>query len=152
ATSVAFMVLFIAITLMIASTVTRPLSHLQNKMKDVVGKSLKIRLPQDTYRGEILDLTRTLNSMLDDMSGLIQRLKEEERQKEAVHFQMLLAQINPHFLLNTLNTMKWIAIRKKNEDIEEICVSLGKLLEMSLNSEIDMIHLKDELELVQAYV
>lgn len=152
ATSVAFMVLFIAMTFMIASTVTRPLSHLQNKMKDVVRKSLKIRLPQDKYQGEILDLTRTFNSMLDDMNGLIQRLKEEERQKEAVHFQMLLAQINPHFLLNTLNTMKWIAIRKKNEDIEEICVSLGKLLEMSLNSEIDMIHLKDELELVQAYV
>lgn len=152
ATSVAFMVLFIAMTFMIASTITRPLSHLQNKMKDVVRKSLKIRLPQDKYRGEILDLTRTFNSMLDDMNALIQRLKEEERQKEAVHFQMLLAQINPHFLLNTLNTMKWIAIRKQNGDIEEICVSLGKLLEMSLNSEIDMIHLKDELELVQAYV
>ncbi|XID90275.1 sensor histidine kinase [Paenibacillaceae bacterium WGS1546] len=152
ATSVAFMALFIGMTFMIASTITRPLSHLQNKMKDVVRKSLKIRLPQDKYRGEILDLTRTFNSMLDDMNGLIQRLKEEERQKEAVHFQMLLAQINPHFLLNTLNTMKWIAIRKHNGDIEEICVSLGKLLEMSLNSEIDMIHLKDELELVQAYV
>lgn len=152
ATSVAFMLLFIAMTFMIASTITRPLSHLQNKMKEVVHKSLKIRLPQGKYRGEILDLTRTFNSMLDDMNGLIRRLKEEERQKEAVHFQMLLAQINPHFLLNTLNTMKWIAIRKQNEDIEEICMSLGKLLEMSLNSEIDMIHLKDELELVQAYV
>ncbi|MFS0724919.1 cache domain-containing sensor histidine kinase [Paenibacillus sp. 1P07SE] len=152
ATSIAFMVLFIVMTFMIASTITRPLSHLQNKMKDVVRKSLRLRLPQDKYRGEILDLTRTFNSMLDDMNGLIQRLKEEERQKEAVHFQMLLAQINPHFLLNTLNTMKWIAIRQRNEDIEEICVSLGKLLEMSLNSELDMIHLKDELELVQAYV
>lgn len=152
ATSIAFMALFIAMTFMIASTITRPLSHLQKKMKDVVHKSLKIRLPQDKYQGEILDLTRTFNSMLDDMNALIQRLKEEERQKEAVHFQMLLAQINPHFLLNTLNTMKWIAIRKQNGDIEEICVSLGKLLEMSLNSEIDMIHLKDELELVQAYV
>lgn len=152
ATSVAFMLLFIAMTFMIASTITRPLSHLQKKMKEVVHKSLKIRLPHEKYRGEILDLTRTFNSMLDDMNGLIQRLKEEERQKEAVHFQMLLAQINPHFLLNTLNTMKWIAIRKQNGDIEEICMSLGKLLEMSLNSEIDMIHLKDELELVQAYV
>ncbi|MEF2245945.1 histidine kinase [Paenibacillus sp. IITD108] len=151
-TFAAFMALFIMMTFIISSTITRPLYHLQKKMRDAVHKSLRIRLPQDKYSGEILELTRTFNTMLDDMNTLIQKLKEEERQKEAVHFRMLLSQMNPHFLLNTLNTMKWSAIRSQNEDIEEMCVALGKLLEMSLNSEIDMIHLKDELELVQAYV
>ncbi len=151
-TFAAFMALFIMMTFLISSTITRPLYHLQKKMRDAVHKSLRIRLPQDKYSGEILELTRTYNNMLDDMNTLIQKLKEEERQKEAVHFRMLLSQMNPHFLLNTLNTMKWSAIRSQNEDIEEMCVSLGKLLEMSLNSEIDMIHLKDELELVQAFV
>ena len=64
--------------------------------------------------------------MLNDMDVLIQRLKAEERQKEAVHFHMLLAQMNPHFLLNTLNTVKWSAIRHGNEDITNITLSLGK--------------------------
>ncbi|MEC0171020.1 sensor histidine kinase [Paenibacillus graminis] len=148
----ALMGIFLMMTFVIATTITRPLSHLQNKMKAAVQKSLKIRLPEHKFRGEILDLTRTFNTMLDDTNLLIQKLKTEERQKEAVHFQMLLAQTNPHFLLNTLNTIKWIAIREQNEDITNMTLSLGKLLEASLNTDKDLIYLKDEIELVQAYV
>lgn len=144
--------IFLMMTFVIATTITRPLSHLQNKMKAAVQKSLKIRLPEHKFSGEILELTRTFNTMLDDTHLLIQKLKAEERQKEAVHFQMLLAQTNPHFLLNTLNTIKWIAIREQNEDITNMTLSLGKLLEASLNTDKDLIHLKDEIELVEAYV
>lgn len=143
---------FVLMAFMISATFTRPLSHLQNKMKDVVRKNLKIRIPEGNSRGEVLELTRTFNRMLDDTGELIQRLKAEERQKEAVHFHMLMAQMNPHFLLNTLNTMKWSAIRSGNEDISEMCVSLGMLLEASLNSEAELVHLKDEIGLVQAYL
>ncbi|WP_108722105.1 sensor histidine kinase [Paenibacillus ihuae] len=144
--------IFLMITLVISTTITRPLSHLQNKMKAAVQKNLKIRLPEHKFSGEILDLTKSFNTMLDDTNLLIQKLKAEERQKEAVHFQMLLAQTNPHFLLNTLNTTKWMAIRENNEDITNMTLSLGRLLEASLNTDKDLIHLKDELELVQAYV
>ncbi|WP_405106210.1 sensor histidine kinase [Paenibacillus sp. FSL K6-1217] len=144
--------IFLMMTFVIATTITRPLSHLQNKMKAAVQKNLKIRLPEHKFSGEILELTRTFNTMLDDTHLLIQKLKAEERQKEAVHFQMLLAQTNPHFLLNTLNTIKWIAIREQNEDITNMTLSLGKLLEASLNTDKDLIHLKDEIELVEAYV
>ncbi|MDF2959299.1 MAG: hypothetical protein K0S39_1034 [Paenibacillus sp.] len=147
-----FMGAFILIAFMISFTVTRPLSHMQMKMREVVYKDLKLRLPENQYKGEILELASTFNSMLSDMNELIQRLKVEERQKEAVQFQMLLAQLNPHFLLNTLNTMKWIALRNEQTDIAEICMSLGKLLEKSLNSEVDLIYLKEEMELIRAYV
>lgn len=143
---------FIAVAFMIAYTFTRPLSHMQAKMKEAVRKDLRIRLPEKNYKGEVLELTRTFNAMMVDMNGLVHRLKAEERQRDAVHFQMLLAQVNPHFLLNTLNTMKWIGLRSKNEDIVEICLSLGKLLETSLNSDVDLIHLKDEIELTKAFI
>ncbi|WP_339300860.1 histidine kinase [Paenibacillus sp. FSL R5-0623] len=143
---------FVVMAFMISATFTRPLSHLQNKMREVVRKNLKIRIPEGRSRGEVLELTRTFNTMLDDANQMINRLKAEERQKEAVHFHMLLAQMNPHFLLNTLNTMKWSAIRSGNEEISEMCVSLGKLLEVSLNSQVELVYLKDEIELVQAYL
>ncbi|MRN52872.1 sensor histidine kinase [Paenibacillus monticola] len=147
-----FTAAFVLMAFMISATFTRPLSHLQNKMKDVVRKNLKIRIPEGKSRGEVLELTRTFNTMLDDTNKLIAQLKAEERQKEAVHFHMLLAQMNPHFLLNTLNTMKWSAIRSGNEEISEMCVSLGKLLEVSLNAQVELVYLKDEIELVQAYL
>lgn len=143
---------FIVIAFMIAYAFTRPLSHMQAKMKEAVRKDLKIRLPEKKYKGEVLELTRTFNQMMVDMNGLIHRLKAEERQRDAVHFQMLLAQVNPHFLLNTLNTMKWIGLRSKNEEIVEICLSLGKLLETSLNSDVDLIHLLEEIELTKAFI
>ncbi|RUS45764.1 sensor histidine kinase [Cohnella sp. AR92] len=143
---------FIAVAFMIAHAFTRPLAHLMKKMRDAVRKDLRTRLPEKNYKGEILELTRTFNAMMVDMNGLIGRLKAEERQKDAVHFQMLLAQMNPHFLLNTLNTMKWIGMRNKNEEIVEICLSLGKLLETSLNSEVDLIHLQDEIDLTKAFI
>lgn len=143
---------FVAAAFMIAHAFTRPLSLMQRKMKDAVRKDLRIRLPEKNYKGEILELTRTFNSMMVDMNALIERLKAEERQKDAVHFQMLLAQMNPHFLLNTLNTMKWIGLRSGNEEITEICLSLGKLLETSLNSDVDLIHLHDEIELTRAFL
>ncbi|MDQ0169270.1 sensor histidine kinase [Paenibacillus tundrae] len=143
---------FVLMAFIISATFTRPLSHLQKQMKEVVRKNLKIRIPEGHSRGEVLELTRTFNTMLDDANQMIARLKTEERQKEAVHFHMLLAQMNPHFLLNTLNTMKWSAIRSGNEEISEMCVSLGKLLEVSLNSQVELVYLKDEIELVQAYI
>ncbi|GBG05992.1 two-component sensor histidine kinase [Paenibacillus agaridevorans] len=143
---------FIILAFMIAYAFTRPLSHIQAKMKEAVRKDLRIRLPEKNYKGEVLELTRTFNGMMVDMNALIHRLKAEERQRDAVHFQMLLAQVNPHFLLNTLNTMKWIGLRSRNEEIVEICLSLGKLLEISLNSDVDLIHLRTEIELTKAFI
>jgi len=143
---------FIVVAFMIAYTFTRPLSHMQSKMKEAVRKDLRIRLPEKNYKGEVLELTRTFNAMMVEMNELIHRLQAEERQRDAVHFQMLLAQVNPHFLLNTLNTMKWIGLRKGNEEIAEICVSLGKLLETSLNSDVDLIHLREEIALTEAFI
>lgn len=152
ATFYAITALFIAIAFMIAYTFTRPLSRLQVKMKEAVGKDLRIRLPEENHRGEVLDLTRTFNTMMVDMNRLVQQLRAEERQKDAVHFQMLLAQMNPHFLLNTLNTLKWIGLRNGNEETVEICLSLGKLLETSLNSDVDLILLRDEMDLTRAFL
>jgi two-component system sensor histidine kinase YesM len=147
-----FTVLFTLITFLIASSITRPLHQLNKKMVKVVNHRLEIPLTETQRRGEIQELTRTFNQMIRDMKGMLQQIKMEQVQKEAVRFQMLLSQMNPHFLFNTLNTIKIIALRKKDEEISDICISLGKLLETSLNSEIELIHLKKEIELLQDYV
>lgn len=144
--------IFAVITLLISASITRPLQQLQVKMMEMVRKNLKLHLPEDQYKGEILGLHQAFNQMVYDINHLVAQLKIEERQKEAIHSQMLLNQINPHFLLNTLNSIKWIALDDKNETIAEICVSLGKLLESGLNSEVELIYLKDEIDLVGSYV
>lgn len=151
-TLVLITIAFTVISFGISSSVTRPLRQLQKKMTEMAKRNLKIRLPEDRHKGEILELHQAFNRMVGDIDQLVHQLKIEERQKEAVHFQMLLSQMNPHFLLNTLNTVKWIALDQRNESIYEICVSLGKLLETSLNPDVELIHLQEEIKLVSAYV
>lgn len=147
-----FTLAFIVITFILASAVTRPLLLIQSKMLDVVRKDLKVRIPDLKYRGEILDIAKAFNKMVADMDGLIHRLKQEERQKEANRFQMLLSQMNPHFLLNTLNTIRWLALERNDPSIPQICMSLGRLTEAGLKLDVDLIHLEQELELVRGHV
>jgi sensor histidine kinase YesM len=142
---------FVMMTYFISSTITVPLKTLQRKMEISVKTNLKVKLPEQG-RGEILALTRSFNTMIDDINGLMERLQLEERQRQVVRFQVLLSQMNPHFLLNTLNVIKSIALEKDEDDIYEICVSLGKILETTLNVEVDLIFLKDEIALIDSYM
>ncbi|MCZ8521157.1 MULTISPECIES: sensor histidine kinase [Paenibacillus] len=142
---------FVLVTYYILSAATRPLLLLQKKMKDLVHKNFRLHIPPGRYSGEILTLVQAFNGMITDMNQLIQRLKSEERQKESVRFQVLMAQMDPHFLMNTLNTIKWHATSKQDPDTARVCLALGKLLEKSLNVEEDLIHLIKEVELVHAY-
>jgi two-component system sensor histidine kinase YesM len=125
---------------------------LEVKMNEAVRYKLNIHVPEANLKGEIFSLTQTFNQMINDTNALVQQLKQEERQKEALKFEILLSQMNPHFILNTLNTIKWMIIRERNEDSAEMCVSLATLLENSLNLKVEVIHLKRELELVEAYL
>ncbi|UKS26908.1 histidine kinase [Paenibacillus sp. HWE-109] len=147
-----FVLLFIGMTFVISSAMTRPLQVLQMKMSEMVRKNFNTLLPEHKYVGESLELVKTFNNLVKDIRSLIQRLRVEERQKEAVRFQMLVSQMNPHFLLNTLNMIKFQAMDKDQKEISEVCVALGKLLEQSLCSEKELIFLKDELELLHAYI
>lgn len=147
-----FVFLFILITFIISHRITRPLRLLQHHMSIIVKNEFRSSLPEKLGTGEVRELGTTFNRMISDIRSLIQKLKVEEREKEASRFQMLLAQMNPHFLLNTLNAIKWTALGRKDSEIAEICVCLGELLESSLNGQNDLIHLDEELTLVKAYV
>ncbi|KKO53119.1 cache domain-containing sensor histidine kinase [Paenibacillus sp. DMB20] len=146
-----FTVLFILITFALLARVTRPLQLLRMKMSEMIDKQFRVSIPTDKYEGEILEFAQTFNTMTGDINVLIERLKLEERQKEAIRFQMLLQQMNPHFLLNTLNTIKWNVLAKGDRETAEICMSLGTLLEASLNSDSELIHLHNELDMAKAY-
>lgn len=145
-------VIFVFISFGISTTITRPLANLRKKMSGIAGEELKILLPEKHSSGEVLDLIRSFNKMLVDLNVSIEQSKHLERQKESLRFQALVAQMNPHFLLNTLNNIKWMALRDGNQNVAEICIALGKVLETSLNLEVDLVTLQTEIDLVKAYI
>lgn len=143
---------FIIISFLIAAAISRPLLLLRRKMALSVESELSIQVHENAFVGEMKELATTFNTMMADIRQLLKRLKQEERMKEALHYRMLAAHMNPHFLMNTLNTIKWNVLDKGDTDTADICIALGKLLETTLNSEVELIHFKQEMELLQAYM
>ncbi|MGO4789368.1 histidine kinase [Paenibacillus sp. 2KB_20] len=145
-------ILFIVLTYVLLSNLTQPLKQLSRKMSEMVRQNLRYRITEDKHEGEFLELAQSFNKMVDEIEMMIANLKQEEKQKQAIQYQMLISQMNPHFLLNTLNTMKWNARKHGDEGTVEISKSLGIILETSLDMEADLVHLRSELNIAKAYL
>lgn len=101
---------------------------------------------------EFADLQASYNFMLEKINELIKKVYEEGEQKRIVQIKALESQINPHFLYNTLDTIKWTALLQKADNAAEMASMLSKLLHISLGKGRDKIKVADEVEHVKAYV
>ncbi len=130
---------------------TDPMMKMMGVIKKVEQGDLSARTVIST-NDEVGQLGRSLNNMIGEMQNLIDRLIKEEQEKKEVELEALHAQINPHFLYNTLNTIKWMAKIQGNTSVSRAIVALIKLLRVSTNLGTDMITLREELDYVDNYV
>ncbi len=110
-------------------------------------------------RDEIAELHQDLSSMIRDIQGLMERVVQEQVQKEQlntrqkeVEFKMLASQINPHFLYNTLETIRMQARVNNQPEIEELTKMLAKLMRRNIQATDSLQTLKSELQLVEYYL
>ncbi|SEF56404.1 two-component system, sensor histidine kinase YesM [Eubacterium ruminantium] len=110
-------------------------------------------------KDEIWDLYNDMNRMVTDMQQLSEAAANEKLQKEQlysrqkdVEFKMLATQINPHFLYNTLENIRMLAMINKEKEIEDISVRLTRLLRSSLEVGSDLKTLEWELDKVDCYI
>ncbi|CAN7352874.1 sensor histidine kinase [Paenibacillus sp. LjRoot56] len=92
------------------------------------------------------------NQMLNRLEDLIKQVKREESLKKEAEMEALHYQLNPHFLYNTLNTIKWVAKIHKTPQISEVVSALVRLLQASLGKKGDFITLRDEIGLTYDYM
>lgn len=130
---------------------TDPMINMRGVMKRVEQGDLSVRADIRSA-DEIGELANSLNNMIEKMQELIDRLVREEKEKKEVELEALHAQINPHFLYNTLNTIKWMAKIQGNKRISSAITALIKLLRISINLGREMISLEEEIEHVKNYV
>ncbi len=90
--------------------------------------------------------------MFKRIDELVDVVIQEQKLEQELKYDALIAQINPHFLFNTLNAIKWTAMMSGSQNVSEMLSSLGKLLEISMNKGADEISFKKEFELVEAYI
>lgn len=144
-------VIFAMITLSISYGMSRPLKLLKKRMQVLEEKDfhsvLSVTGPQ-----EISSLIETYNKMVTEIRQLLNRVKDEYQQKEDMRFRALQAQINPHFLLNTLNNIKWMAYIRNDKEVGDMLSSLGGVLEQSIGRGGTLIPLRQEIEYIDNYI
>jgi two-component system sensor histidine kinase YesM len=130
---------------------TEPMMKMMSVIKKVEQGDLTVRTGIRS-NDEVGQLGISLNNMIGKMQLLIERLVKEEQEKKEVELEALHAQINPHFLYNTLNAIKWMAKIQGNTSVSKSITALIKLLRISINLGREMISLREELDYVENYV
>jgi len=146
---ICLMVTFL-ITLLISAAITRPLRDLEKRMEAAEQGDLavsSVEYPHD----EVGKLSRKMDSMLAKISGLMQDVVHEQESKRKSEMKALQAQINPHFLYNTLDSIVWMA-ETNNRDVVLMTEALARLFRITLSRGEDQISLEQELEHVRNYL
>lgn len=149
------LVLFLALSLipakLIAGTVYRPLKKLTAAMEEVSQGELEVRA-EVVSRDEIGKLSNTFNHMLDQIEELIQQLLKEENQKKDAELEALQYQITPHFMYNTLNSIKFAALVKGEKELGGLIGDFVELLQTTISKKGTMITVADELHILECYL
>lgn len=95
---------------------------------------------------------RGINDMSENVQSLLERKVEDEKQKKDLEYQILQSQINPHFLYNTLNSIKWMATIQNAPGIAEMVTALARLMKNVSKGTAAQIPLREEVALVKDYV
>lgn len=101
---------------------------------------------------ELGDIGKGINRLSRDVVTLMETRIEDEKQKKELEYQILQSQINPHFLYNTLNSIKWMATIQNATGIAEMTTSLARLLKSISKGTRQLIPLKEELSLLKDYI
>lgn len=129
-------------------------------MKNLKGGNLDMLHSKVALKGyaEIEVISNEFNTMLERINNLTEQLLEttselfqKDIEKQRAEFAFLQSQINPHFLSNTLDSIKGIALVKGNRDIYDMTTALSTMLRYSIQGK-DEVNLGDELKIVNAYV
>ncbi len=131
--------------------ITKPIEVMMRQMKKVEAGNLNVRVESNVYN-ELDDLSDSFNQMVNQIKKLMDDIIAVEHNKNELELEVLHAQINPHFLYNTLNTIRWMAKIKGEDSIAEALVALVKLLRVSIGFGNNMILLEDEIAYIENYL
>ena len=147
----AALLLSLVFSLFIMNSALRPITRMQQSMKN-----LKLRKPKTKRRSgkfdEILQLENDYIDMTHRIDALIKKNQEDMTRQRELELTALQAQINPHFLYNTLDVTIWIAKIKKEPEIEKIISSLANFFRMSLHNGDKYITVSEEIALINSYI
>ena len=142
-----------ATVLLYARIVNRPVNRLVRAMQDFERAAETYRYaPPDEPVAELQTLSDSFGHMVGMVQALMAQIKAEELSLRKTELKALQAQINPHFLYNTLDSIQWMCEQGKNEDAIKMISALARLFRISISRGHELIPIRDELRHAESYL
>lgn len=134
-----------------ARRMQKPIMLVKDNMEQVRQGNLAVRIdcPRNDEFGEI---SVSFNQMAEQISSLLDAVKRKEKQKRIAELDFLRAQINPHFIYNTLSSIRFFVEMNKNHEAEEMLFHFSKLLRQTLSRSDEFVSVQEELHTIEDYV
>ncbi len=135
----------------ISRSIYIPIKRLHNVTTTITKNDLQALMTRDNV-DEITELGLSFNIMIGKIRELLDAKMKEQENLQKAEMRALQAQINPHFLYNTLDTIIWMAEAQKTEQVIEIVSALSSFFRISLSKGRDWITIREELERIKSYL
>ena len=135
----------------LAGTIRQSIMQLEGSVHRLTGGDLQARVPGMAVE-ELEELARQINVMANRLEDLIRRSREEQENLAKSELRLLQAQINPHFLYNTLDAIIWQAESGKSEEVIHLTRALSDFFRITLSSGADWIPLRGEVRQLSGYL
>lgn len=129
-----------------------PVDRVVSVMDDVSEGRLEKRIDLKSMDADSRKLAEGFNSMMNEIDGLMEQVKEEQHQMEQIRFNALQSQIKPHFLYNSLECIHWQAVADGNKEISVLVKALAQYYRICLSRGKEIIPLKQEQEHIRSYL
>jgi len=142
----------LSLAFLLSDEITKPIKSLEISMKEVEKGNFEHAALEVRDANEIGRLSRNFNMMTEEIQKLMEKNAKEEQAKRRSELKALQAQINPHFLYNTLDSIIWMAEWGKTQEVVSITASLAKLLRRSISNEQELVTIEEEAAYTKEYL
>lgn len=149
---VVMMITIMGVSYFLSNYYVGRLKKLSTEMQHLQDGDLNVQLPSIQQGDEVEEVYRNFNFMVGEVRRLLREHFQLGKDARVAELRALQAQINPHFLYNTLDLINWIAMDYEADDIEKIAWNLARFYRLSLNHGQDLISIGEEVEHVQVYI
>lgn len=139
--------------LLLTKSLTGSLKNMVQVMKKAGRGELNARVCMDSAMpSEVATIAQRFNQMLEQLSESLQKEKEAVQKQKSAEIAALEAQINPHFLYNTLDTINWMAIEQDEYEISNAINSLATILRYGISQSNEIVMVQQEEEWLKQYL
>ncbi|MBO0992295.1 sensor histidine kinase [Bacillus sp. SD088] len=153
-----FIILMILLTIYVsrrsAKAISKPIEALTEKMKQVQnGRFEDVSFEnEDFQKDEIGQMQKNFKLMLEKINELIKENYQKQLIIKETQYKALQAQINPHFLYNTLDSINWLARVNKMEKISNLAEALGNMMRNIISKKAPLITIEEEFDIIHHYI